>query len=306
MWFAFFFFVVPSLASTSGPTLREMVKQIGALGCNGTVPVCGPGTVWAPKGGGNVSQCSAAFVNRSLKCPTKYQLSVPENSAPGTHVGIVQATDPKGKALEYSLLTRDRLKAFKVNPKTGEITTTGEFEFDHEAMNSFQFHVRAIDPTDVTVFVVCSHRVFVTNVPELPPVAFFPWYPAEQPVSNVLGKIVDMMLGDVSAIQTRKTQYELTSVSSLNDGKNLVRLSNSDENPFEIDNVTSAVKAKTGFHPSYQNGQTWVLTVKIQDGQGLAESITSIVVVATERPTSDLRPKPGVVPASTGQNDTTP
>ena len=92
--------------------------------------------------------------------------SVPENSPAGADVGDpVTATDADGDTLSYSLEGEDA-SSFVIVPSSGQIRTTAEVDYDHEAArNAYSVTVRASDGAASDTVAV---TVDVTDVDEQP------------------------------------------------------------------------------------------------------------------------------------------
>lgn len=68
-----------------------------------------------------------------------------ENSPTGTFVGQVQATDPDGDALNYSITNGNLNHAFAIDPHTGQITVNDPAHLDYETYTYFQLTVSITD-----------------------------------------------------------------------------------------------------------------------------------------------------------------
>ncbi|MEM9925941.1 MAG: cadherin domain-containing protein, partial [Cyanobacteria bacterium P01_D01_bin.50] len=78
--------------------------------------------------------------------------TVDENSASGTQVGIINATDPENEALIFAITSgnldpdNDNNLAFAIDPLTGVITVNDSDDLDFEKNPSFNLEVTATDP----------------------------------------------------------------------------------------------------------------------------------------------------------------
>ncbi len=78
--------------------------------------------------------------------------TVDENSASGTQVGIINATDPENEALTFAIASgnldpdNDNNLAFAIDPLTGVITVNDSDDLDFETNPSFNLEVTTTDP----------------------------------------------------------------------------------------------------------------------------------------------------------------
>ncbi|MEZ6124362.1 MAG: SdrD B-like domain-containing protein [Planctomycetaceae bacterium] len=73
------------------------------------------------------------------------QFSITENSASGTVVGTVSATDPGPDTLTYSIVGGTGVTAFAVNSETGEITVADASQLDYETTPVFSLQILVED-----------------------------------------------------------------------------------------------------------------------------------------------------------------
>lgn len=73
------------------------------------------------------------------------QFSVAENSANGTSIGTVVATDPDGNPLTYAILAGNTGGTFALNANTGELTVANNTLLDFETNPTFNLWVRVSD-----------------------------------------------------------------------------------------------------------------------------------------------------------------
>ncbi len=72
--------------------------------------------------------------------------SINENSANGTTVGTVAASDPDGNTLSYSITAGNTSGAFAINASTGALTVANSAVLDYETLTQFSLTVRVADP----------------------------------------------------------------------------------------------------------------------------------------------------------------
>ena len=72
--------------------------------------------------------------------------SLNENSANGTVVGTVAASDPDGNTLSYSITAGNTSSAFAINASTGALTVANSAALDYETLTQFSLTVRVADP----------------------------------------------------------------------------------------------------------------------------------------------------------------
>ncbi|MDO7873536.1 Ig-like domain-containing protein [Hymenobacter sp. ASUV-10] len=100
---------------------------------------------------GDASKVTAYFARYTLAPVNElpviaaHNFSVAENSAAGTAVGTVTATDPEGQPLTYSITAGNTGGTFAIDPSTGAITVANPAALDFETMLSFALTVTASD-----------------------------------------------------------------------------------------------------------------------------------------------------------------
>lgn len=72
--------------------------------------------------------------------------SINENSANGTVVGTVAASDPDGNTLSYAITAGNTSGAFAINASTGALTVANSAALDYETLTQFSLTVRVADP----------------------------------------------------------------------------------------------------------------------------------------------------------------
>lgn len=95
------------------------------------------------------------------------QWSVPENTAAGTIVGIVGATDPDaGDALTFSIVSGNTGGAFALDPTTGQVTVANPAALDFETNPTFDLTLRVTDQGGLEAFAQLT--IEIQNVHEGP------------------------------------------------------------------------------------------------------------------------------------------
>ena len=119
--------------------------------------------------------------------PDTYSFSVDENATVGTVVGQVQATDPEGQDLFYSLGEASFGSPFFVEEATGEIKLRRELNYEWQDFESLSIEVTDTDwnsafaTVDITINDIAEHPVF-----DEPSYAFSI---AENAASGIIGSV---------------------------------------------------------------------------------------------------------------------
>lgn len=102
----------------------------------------GPGGPGGWGGGGGSTNNPPSISNQSF--------SVDENSASGTVVGTVSASDPDGDSLSYSITAGNTGSAFAVNSSNGQLTVANPDMLDYETTPQFSMTVQVADPAGLS------------------------------------------------------------------------------------------------------------------------------------------------------------
>lgn len=81
----------------------------------------------------------------SIPIPTGLTVAMNENTANGTLVGTVTATDADGDTLTYSITAGNSSGAFAIDSSTGKVTVADSTQLDYEAIHSFVLTVQVSD-----------------------------------------------------------------------------------------------------------------------------------------------------------------
>ncbi|MGP1385996.1 MAG: cadherin domain-containing protein [Thainema sp.] len=109
-------------------------------------------------------------VNEPPVVPADQVLTVPENSANGTEVGMVMVNDPEGNVTNWSITANnpdtdgDGIRLFQIN-SNGLITVADGDELDFETTSSYDLTVRAVDEEGETGSATVTIEVDNVNEP---------------------------------------------------------------------------------------------------------------------------------------------
>jgi len=93
--------------------------------------------------------------------------SIAENSALGTLIGTIVATDPNTtQVLTYSIVSGNTGNIFSVNPATGVITVAGALNY--EVANTYALIVKVTDNGTGTLTAQSTMTINITNINEAP------------------------------------------------------------------------------------------------------------------------------------------
>ncbi len=121
-------------------------------------------------GGLNDTAAITINLNDVNEAPTAFDdaFTIPENSANGSSVGTVTATDPDaGDTLTYGIMAGNTGSTFAINGGTGEITVNDNTLLDFETNPTFVLTVRVTDTGGLADDAQIT--INVTNVNEFPP-----------------------------------------------------------------------------------------------------------------------------------------
>ena len=220
------------------------------------VSAYGSGTTYAAAWGGwsPVTSAPTTACVTPVFAEKSYSFMVAENSATGTAVGTVSATDPNGDILSYSITGGDPDDAFVIDSATGAITVSGSL--DHETTASYELTVQATDGTNTAEVEV---SITVTDVNE-PPGFDSPSYG----FSVVIDAAVGAEVGRVSATDDSgdPVTYAVTA--------------GNEAGLFALDESSGAITVAGDL--SGQAGTTVTLTVEASDGTTTTTAAVEITI----------------------------
>ena len=183
-----------------------------------------------------------------------YAFSVAENSAGGTSVGSVSATDPNSDALTYSITGGNTGSAFAIGGSTGTVTVKGSLNY--ETTSSYTLTVEASDGTNKATATV---TVTVTNVNETPSFAS-----SSYSFSVANRARVGTGVGSVTATDPDGDTLAY-SITGGNTG-----------NAFAVNGSTGVITVAGSVS---QSNPFYALTVQASDGKGGTASATVTIIV---------------------------
>ncbi len=200
-----------------------------------------------------------------------YSFSLPENSAQGTSVGTVAATDPDaGTTLVYSL-SGTGASNFVINSSTGVITVAAGAVLNFEGTNTFNLTASATD--GVTTPATAPVTISLTNVNESPTFNLAS-YSFSLPENSAQGTSV----GTVAATDP-------------DTGTTLVySLSGTGASNFVINSSTGVITVAAGAVLNFEGTNTFNLTASATDGVTTPATapVTISLTNVNERPTFNL------------------
>lgn len=187
------------------------------------------------------------------------EVTVAENSAPGTIVATVVGSDvDAGQTLLYSILNGNTGGAFAINSATGAVTVNSSVALDFESTQSYALTLAVTDNAAIPLSATASVIVHVSNVNDLAPVLTSGLVANPNPTS--VGKKVVFLIAASDA-----DGDALTLTYDYGDGTQ-----GTDSSHF------------------YSVPQTYFVTAKFSDGLFSTATTTQVVVFARASPEADL------------------
>ncbi len=155
-------------------------------------------------------------------------LQVNENTANGTVVGTVIATDPNpGQAITFSITSGNTNNAFSVNAATGVLSVSNSQALNYEATTSFQLTLRATDNGIGSLWSQATVTVNIQNVNENPLISNQS-FTASQNASNgtLIGTIVASDPDQGQSLAYTITSGNTNAAFALNQGNGRLTVSN--------------------------------------------------------------------------------
>ena len=200
---------------------------------------------------GSLSTTAAVTINVTnvnetpVFAPPSYTFALAENSASGTAVGTVSATDVEGSTLTYSL-SGTGAGNFVINPSTGAITVAAGAVLNFEGTATWSLTATA---SDGSLSGTAPVTINLTNVNEAP---------VFNPASYTFS---------LSESATSGTAVGTTSATDVDAGTTLTySLSGTGAGNFVINPSTGAITVAAGAVLNFEGTATWSLTATASDG----------------------------------------
>ena len=220
-------------------------------------------------GTGNLTASATISVNltnvNETPAMSAQSLTISENSAAGTPVGTMSATDPdQGQAITYSITSGNTNSAFAINASTGAITVSTASALNYESMQSFTLIIRAQDNGTPSLYTTANAQVSVTNVNESP-VVNNQSFPVTSNSAN------GTAVGTVAATDPDQNQTLSYSITAGNTST-----------AFAINAGTGAITVANSAAVNYLINPQFSLTVRVQDnGSPVLASFANITITVT-------------------------
>jgi len=202
--------------------------------------------------------------------------NISENSANGTVVGTVTATDVENNDITFSIISGNTGGAFAINPTTGEITVANSAALNYEVNPTFTLTVQATDngtPPASGTGTVTINLVNVNEAPVVPNQTF------SVPENSPNGTLV----GTVSATDEDAGQTLTYSI-----------ISGNTNGTFMINSANGKITIANNALVDHELVNTWTLTVKVQDNGSPSLSTTATITINI----TDVNESPVISPQS--------
>ena len=184
--------------------------------------------------------------------------SVDENSANGTVVGTVSASDEDGDALSYSIDAGDPGNAFSINSSTGEIIVNDGSQLDFESQSSYALTVTVDDGNGGTDTATATINLNDVN---------------DAPVVNDQSFAVDENSANGTVVGT---------VSASDQDGDTLSYSITAGDPggaFSIDTATGQITVADGTQLDFESQASYNLTIQVQDnGTGTLTDTATVTI----------------------------
>jgi len=182
-----------------------------------------------------------------------------ENSANGTVVGTIVASDPdSGDSVTYAVIAGSGIGVFAVDSVTGQITVSDSSALDYETSPSFNLTVRV---TDGALTDVATVTINLGDVNEAP-------------------SVVDQSFGvDENAANGTPVGTVASSDPDPGDALSTTITAGNEDGVFAIDNATGQITVADGSQLDYETRTTYTLTVQVADNGTPTLSDTATVVI---------------------------
>ena len=182
--------------------------------------------------------------SNELPMITSDTFTLAENSDNGTVLGTVEASDPDGDTLTYTIVSGNDAEGFSLNSSTGELTVKDSSALDYETITSFDLLVQVSDGLLADSALVL---IKLMNSNELPMITSDTFTLAENSVNGTL-------LGNVEASDPDGDTLTYVIVSG-NDGEG-----------FSLDSESGELTVSTSSALDFETTPSYSLGIEVSDG----------------------------------------
>ncbi|HEY2251159.1 MAG TPA: cadherin domain-containing protein, partial [Planctomycetaceae bacterium] len=187
--------------------------------------------------------------------------SLNENSAFGTSLGTVLATDPENQGMTYAITSGNSSNAFAINANTGAMTVANPAALDFETTPQFQLTVQVTDKGSPALSASAAVTINLIDVNEPPIIAQQSFaLPENSPAGTAVGTV--------------------TAVDPENQGVTWSIVSGNTGNAFAIDANTGAITVATSAALDFETTPLFQLTVQATDKGTPQQSAAGIVAIS--------------------------
>ena len=207
-------------------------------------------------------------------------LSLAENSANGTVISTIEATDADGDVLIYSILSGNTDQAFGLDSSTGQLTVANSSALDYETTPAFSLLIRASDGalSDSATFTINLIDVDET-INQPPSLSDATFTIAENSPNNTL-------IGTLEASDINND----TLTYSISDG-------NTDQ-AFDLDVNTGALRVANNIALDFETIPVFSLIVRVSDGALNDSAIVSIILTNVDEDSTTTNQAPTITSAT--------
>ncbi|MCF8379125.1 MAG: cadherin domain-containing protein, partial [Bacteroidales bacterium] len=221
----------------------------------------------ADNGSGSLSSQASVVVNlNDINEPpsiSNQSFSLDENSANGTNVGSVAATDPDiGQSISFSIMSGNPNGAFTINSSTGLLSVTNSAEIDFELNPVFNLIIEVTDDGTTVLSSQAGVQVILNDLNETPNIEDQSFALAENTAQG-------SSVGTVLAVDPDAGQNLLYQI-----------LSGNTDNAFVINASTGIVMINNESAINYESNPVFMLTVKVTDNGVGNLSDQAVVTIA--------------------------
>ncbi len=221
-------------------------------------------------GTGNISSTATITISiadiNEIPVITNQSFSIAENSANGTLVGNVVASDPDaGQTKTFSIISENTSGALTINPSTGVLTVATSAALNFENLTSFALVIKVQDNGVGNLSNQATVTISLTDVNEAPEISNQSFSVDENSANGTTVGIV--IASDPDAAQTKAF-----SIVSGNTGGGFV-----------INAATGILTVANSSALNFESTQSFILVIRVQDnGSGNLSSFANISVTLND------------------------